>query len=144
MSGEQLQIYLAAAMSSLTVGVIVPLLILFGIAVCLWVLVARAQKDATFSIQNALRDENGKESASRLIMFGCFAVSSWSLSVIVFALPAHVIDALFYYLLFWSGTDVAKAIVGKWNGNLPFGNGKQSAASWTTTTETSSSEQSTR
>ena len=123
MSPEQQKTYTEALMASLTINVLVPLVILLIIAVCVWVLFARAQANANFHIENVLRDQDGKESAARVIMFGCFAITSWVLAVMVFALPNHVLDALFYYLLFWSGTDVAKDLIQKWNGQMPFAKG---------------------
>jgi uncharacterized membrane protein YbjE (DUF340 family) len=123
MNPEQHKTYIEALAASLTINVLVPLLILLAIFICVWVLFSRAQSNPSFHIENVLRDEAGKESAARVIMFGCFAVTSWALAVMVFALPNQVGDALLYYLLFWSGTDVAKELIQKWNGQMPFTKG---------------------
>lgn len=120
MNTEQLQTYLATLASSVTIGVIIPIAILLGITVMIWVLISRAQRDENFDISNTLRDENGKESASRILGFGAFAVSSWALAVTVFALPQYFIEAMLYYLVFWSGAPVVVKFAEKWNGTLPW------------------------
>lgn len=120
MTTEQLQTYLATLASSVTIGVIIPILILLGITAMIWVLISRAQNKDGFDISNTLKDENGKESSSRILSFGAFAVSSWSLAVTVFALPQYFIDAMLYYLVFWSGAPVVVEFAKKWDGKLPW------------------------
>ena len=111
MSSEQLHTYLAALASSLTIGVIIPLMILLGLALAIWMLIARAQKDPNFDIANILRDENGKESSERVVMFGCFAVTSWVMAVAVFALPNLLTEIYITYTALWGGTATAKELV---------------------------------
>lgn len=120
MNTEQLQTYLATLASSVTIGVIIPIAILLGITVMIWVLISRAQRDENFDISNTLRDENGKESASRILSFGAFAVSSWALAVTVFALPQYFVQAMIAYLLAWAGTPPIIEFAKKWNGTLPW------------------------
>lgn len=108
MSGEQFHQYLLALSSSLTVGVVLPLFILLGIAAAIWWLIARAQKDEDFDISDVLRDEKGKISSERLLTFSCFGVSSWVLAVIVFAHPNLVVESYAIYMGFWSATATAK------------------------------------
>lgn len=120
MNTEQLQTYLATLASSVTIGVIIPILILMGITAMIWVLISRAQKDESFDIANTLRDEAGKESAARILSFGAFAVSSWALAVTVFSLTQYFIEAMLYYLVFWSGAQVVVKFAEKWNGTLPW------------------------
>lgn len=123
MNAEQLRTYLVALTSSVTIGVIIPILILLGITAMIWVLISRAQSKDGFDISNTLRDENGKESAARILSFGAFAVSSWSLAVTVFALPQYFIEAMLYYLVFWSGAPVVVRFAEKWDGKLPWSKG---------------------
>lgn len=123
MNSEQLETYLVALTSSVTIGIIIPILILLGITSAIWMLISRAQKDPEFDIANTLRDEAGKESATKVLTFGAFAVTSWGLAVVVFALPQYFEQAFFWYLFFWSGTQVALKMADKWSGTLPFTKG---------------------
>ena len=125
MTGDQLHTYLAALASSVTIGVLVPLLILVGIALAFWLLVSRAQRDPAFDISNVLRDETGKESATRVVTFGAFAVTSWVLAVVTFAHPDKITEAMLYYLIFWSGAPIVVKFAERWNGSLPFAKGPQ-------------------
>lgn len=110
MSGEQLQTYLAALASSLTVGVLVPLAILACIAWALWVLIGRASRTEGFRLADMLCDENGKASSARLISFATWAITSWVLAVVVLTRPDLLIEAMVVYLVFWSGVPAAKTI----------------------------------
>ena len=117
MNAEQFSTYLAALASSLTIGVIIPLSILITLAIAVWMLIARAQRDPNFDIANVLRDENGKESSERMITFGCFAVTSWVMAVAVFALPNLLTEIYITYTALWGGTATAKEIARrKWPG----------------------------
>jgi hypothetical protein len=117
MNHDQAQTYLAALASSLTIGVIIPLLILLGLAGAIWLLISKAQTDPNFDVANVLRDENGKESSERLLTFACFAVTSWVMAVAVFALPNLLIEIYITYSALWGGTAAAKEIVKrKWPG----------------------------
>jgi hypothetical protein len=107
---DQLQTYLTALASSLTVGVVIPITILVGIVFAIYLLIARAQQDPEFNIQNVLKDENGKESFERILGFGCFAASTWVLAVVVFALPNVLTEAYITYLAAWGGTSTVKEI----------------------------------
>lgn len=119
MTGDALQTYLAALASSLTIGVLVPLLIL-GLAVWLvWVLIARAQRDPGFNIADVLRDEHGKVSSERLLMFASWAASTWVLSVVVFAIPANVVEAYAIYLGVWGGVGAVKHFANRKYGTEP-------------------------
>jgi hypothetical protein len=101
--------YFEALLSSLTISVIIPLLIL-GLAVWLiWTLLARAQSDADFNISDVLRDETNKVSSDRLLLFASWAVSSWVLAVVVFAMPNVLVEAYVTYLGVWGATSGAKS-----------------------------------
>jgi hypothetical protein len=103
--------YLEALVSSLTVGVMMPLLIM-GLAVFLmWVLIARAQKDPAFNIAEVLLDAQGKASSERILTIGTWVVSSAVLTIIIFALPNIVTEAYLTYLGFWCATASGKAFI---------------------------------
>jgi hypothetical protein len=120
MNTDQVKTYLAALASSLTIGVLIPILILLLITAMIWLLISRAQRDPGFDIANTLRDEAGKESSVRVLTFGAFAVTSWGYAVSAFALPQYFSDVTLYYLAFWSGSPVALELAKKWDGRLPW------------------------
>lgn len=118
MTGDQLLIYITQGLS---IPVLIPLLILVGISVSMWVVLGRAQNRNDFFAHRMLIDPvTGFESSEKLISFGCFAVTSWALAVIMFAHKEHIINAMITYMAFWSGTSIAKDIVAKWDGRAPF------------------------
>jgi hypothetical protein len=103
--------YFEALLSSLTVGVVMPLLIM-GLAVALmWILIARAQKDPNFNIAEVLLDEQNKASSERILTIGTWVVSSATLTIIIFALPNVVVEAYVTYLGFWCATASGKAFM---------------------------------
>lgn len=125
MNGEELRTYLVALTSSVTIGVIVPLLILAGITAAIWWFLVLVQRRDDFDLAETLRETKddgtaGKVSQSRLLGFGAFAVSSWGLAVVLFALPQYTVEVFATYLLFWSGQRPALALAEKWNGVVPF------------------------
>jgi len=107
---NQLETYLTALASSVTIGVLIPLSILICIVIAVYMLISKAQQDPEFDIANVLKDENGKESFERLMGFGCFAASTWVLAVVVFALPNILTEAYITYLAAWGGTSTVKEI----------------------------------
>ena len=104
-----LDTYLAALLSSLTIGVIIPLLILGLVVWVMWALLSRAQSRPGFEISEVFLDETGKVSSERVLMFLSWAVSTWVLAVVIFALPQHVIEAYVTYLGVWGTTGAAKS-----------------------------------
>lgn len=109
MTDSALQTYLTALISSLTIGVIIPLLILGLVVWVMWALLSRAQSQAGFEISEVFLDETGKVSSERLLMFLSWAASTWVLAVVIFALPQHVIEAYVTYLGVWGITGTGKA-----------------------------------
>jgi cbb3-type cytochrome oxidase subunit 3 len=101
---------------------LVALTILFGQLVLLLYILYRAQKRKDFDAANFLKDESGKESATRAFAFVCLAVMSWGFAMLIF------LDRMteYYFLVFgalWAGTPVAMEMAKRWNGSLPFGGG---------------------
>jgi hypothetical protein len=90
----------------------------------MWVVLGRAQAGNAFFAHRMLIDPaTGFESSEKMISFGCFALTSWALAVIMFAHKELIIDAMLIYMAFWSGTSIAKDIVAKWDGRMPFTRG---------------------
>lgn len=114
---EQVTNYAQALLAQVTIGVIVPLVILASLALAIWILLARAARTPGFRLADMLVDETGKASSSRLIAFGTWAMTSWALAVVVLGQPNLLVEALVTYLIFWSGGAVATAIARmKWGG----------------------------
>lgn len=111
--------YAQALLASVTLNTIIPLAILFTFLCISWWMLRKAQKKPDFNIENMLRDENGKESATRYIALMAFAFSSWMLAVEVLAAKLDT-QRFFYYLLAWSGSLVLADLVKRWDGSLPF------------------------
>ena len=109
MTGEALQTYLTALASSLTIGVIIPLLILGLMVAAAWRLLSRAQADPHFNISDVLLDDGGKVSSERLLLLATWGSTTWVLSVVVFALPQHVVEVLITYMGVWGTNNAAKA-----------------------------------
>ena len=124
MTGEVLHTYLAALASSLTIGVIVPLLILAIVLRILRNLLLKAQASEGFDIAQVLKDDDGKVSSIRFLSFLAFAISTWALAVVMFAHPDHIDSAFLAYLIVWSASRPALELAQKWNGQLPFAKGQ--------------------
>lgn len=113
----------AALFSAFAWQKVVPLVALvIMLALVGWLLV-KAQAKEGFNIEQMFLDENGKASASRVIAFFAFGISSWDL------MSARVSDKasevqFFYYLAAWSGALVFVKFADKWDGSMPFGNRK--------------------
>ena len=113
----------AALFSEFAWQKVVPLAALVLMMSVVWWLLAKAQKKDGFNIEQMFLDEAGKASASRVIAFFAFGISSWDL------MSARVSDKasetqFFYYLAAWSGALVFVKFADKWDGSLPFGKGK--------------------
>lgn len=109
MTTEQATGYLQALAASLTIGVIVPLLILGLMVVAAWVLLSRANRDPTFNVVDVFRDENQKVSSERVLLFATWGSSTWALAVVIFAMPQHTVDVMLIYMGAWGTNNAAKA-----------------------------------
>lgn len=114
--------YLQALLATVTIGVIVPLVILVGLFVFCWWVIHKASEHKHFHIEECLLDHDGKTSATRLIALMAFAVSSWYIAVMVINRQADAQHFLIY-LAAWSGSLVLKEAASRWNGALPLAKG---------------------
>jgi hypothetical protein len=122
MNAEQLTTYAQALIASVTIGVIVPLLILAVMMLAIWRLILMAQRKATFHIEEIFLDENGKTSATRFTMLMGFAFSCWWMSARMFS--GHPDPTEFYaFLAAWSSSVTLLKLADKWNGVMPFAKG---------------------
>ena len=114
--------YLQALLATVTIGVIVPLIILAGLFIFVWWVIHKAARHKDFRVHECLLDHDGKVSATRLIALMAFAVSSWYIAVqVINRQPAET--EFLIYLLAWSGSLVLKEAASKWSGVLPFAKG---------------------
>jgi hypothetical protein len=113
----------AALFNAWTFDKLVPLVTLGVMVWAIAWMLARAQAKPDFHIEQMFWDENDKTSASRIIAFFAFAVSSWDLMA---ARLSGTSSAQQYwgYLAAWSGALVFVKFADKWNGEVPFGKGK--------------------
>lgn len=122
MNAEQHSNYLAALLSSLTINVLIPGVMLCGLVIMfLWVL-WRAQAADDFDVSQFLRAEDGRLSSVRLFAFVALAVSTWVIATdTINARLSH--DNFLAYLVTWSGSLVLARAVDKWDGRLPLAKG---------------------
>jgi hypothetical protein len=96
----------------------VPALILGMMLCAAWFMIRSAQKREDFDFGNMLRDENGKESATRLGVLAAIAFSSWFVMYDTIHNKAGDSTVLLIYLAVWSGAKVAEkladALITKW------------------------------
>lgn len=127
MNAEQAATYAQALLATVTIGVILPallLVVLLGFAgFVLW----RAQSRADFDIADLIREQQAD---------GTYRVSTWRFcSLMAFAIhSAYFYASLFSkpdpelfwaYGLLWGGAPAALLLAERWNGNLPFSRGPQ-------------------
>jgi hypothetical protein len=122
---EQATNYLHALMASVTIGVILPgllLVVLLGFAaLVLW----RAQSRPDFDIADLLREPSAdgsmKVSTWRFASLMAFAIHSAYFYASLFIKPDPELFA--WYGVLWGGAPAALLLAEKWNGNLPFAKG---------------------
>lgn len=97
----------------------IPAVVLGVMLTAAWGMVHSAQKRPDFDFGNMLKDENGKESSTRLAVLVAMCFSSWSLMYDTIHNKEVDRYALLIYLVVWSGTKVAEklsdAIIAKWS-----------------------------
>jgi ABC-type phosphate transport system permease subunit len=123
-SEVQAQTYLQALIASVTTGVVMPLLILVIVCVMGWVLFSRAASTENFNIADILRDNQGKPSSERTILFLTWGASTWMLAVTFFALPQHVPAAFGIYMAAWTTNAAVKQLSKDKYGQHPPDEGK--------------------
>lgn len=120
----QLTVYAQALIASVTIGVIVPLVILVLMLAGIWRLVILAQRKGDFQVQQVFTDpETGKVTVSRFTILMAFAISTWYLAVDAFA--GQKTPEFFYaYLAAWSNSLTLLTLAQRWDGALPFAKGR--------------------
>jgi hypothetical protein len=113
MSSEQTATYLQALLTSVTISVIIPLLILGLMVFAAWVLMARAQRDKNFNIAEVFKDERDKVSSERVMLLATWASSTWALAVVMFAMPQHTVEVLGIYMGVWGVNNAVKFVAAK-------------------------------
>lgn len=121
MNEAQASTYFAALLSSVTIGVIIPLLSLVALMVLFIALLIKAQAKKDFNIERMFMDEEGRVSLFRVLSAFAFAFHSWVLMVAVLNKPDLNSDLFMWYGFTWAGTPAIAIIMSKWNGILPFG-----------------------
>lgn len=122
MNAEQAATYAQALLATVTIGVILPavlLVVLLGFAgFVLW----RAQKRADFDIADLLRevgpDGVARVSTWRFASLMAFAIHSAYFYASLFTKPDAELFA--WYGILWGGAPAAVILAEKWNGNMPF------------------------
>jgi len=119
MNSEQLQTYLAALASSLTINVIVPLVLFIIIFLGLVWVTHRAQKSGKLEVSQFLQETDGKASFMRIAGGVALAAMTWVMAVE--AINGRLTHELFFvYGFTWSGALVFVRLADKWNGSLPW------------------------
>lgn len=122
MNTEQLAAYSRALLASVTIGVILPGLLLVVLLLFAWYVLWQAQKREDFDIADLLR-ENGKVSTWRFASLMAFALHSAYFYASLFHKPDP--ELFLWYGLLWGGAPAALILAEKWNGALPFAKGPQ-------------------
>lgn len=119
MNIEQFSTYLQALAASFTVGVIIPLVILFAMMFFIWRMLSTAQRNHEFRIHEIFCDEAGKASAARFLMLMSFGYSCYYLTA---GLIAGKPDPLFFlgFLAAFANSLAFVKLAEKWDGQLPF------------------------
>jgi hypothetical protein len=98
----------------------VPLVVLLFIIASTVVFIWRVQRKEGFDLANTLRDENNKESMSRLCMLWAFWWSAWVVMKDTLRPEGADPTIFFTFCLTWSGAYVFVELARKWNGVLPW------------------------
>lgn len=97
----------------------IPAMVLLVLLFAGWGVVKKAQSRTDFDFAQMLKDDNGKESVSRLGALTAIAVSSWAVMYDTIHSQAADHAILGIYLAVWSGTKIADkfadAFLAKWS-----------------------------
>jgi hypothetical protein len=133
MTAEQATTYLQALMASVTIGVILPALLMFGTMFGVALMIARAQRKPGFNFEQVFTDESGKVSTWRVATMFAFCVHSAYFYATLFIKPDN--ELFLYYGLIWGGTPAAlimaegfRDAAKQWNGVMPFARPHQPGA----------------
>jgi hypothetical protein len=105
-------------LSAITAYIDIPAIILGMMLAAAWFMIRSAQKRDDFDFGNMLKDDGGKESATRMGILVAMCFSSWSLMYDTIHNKQVDPTVILIYLCVWSGTKVAEklvdALVAKW------------------------------
>lgn len=85
----------------------------------LW-MALRAQRGGRLDFANMLRDEAGKESASRFGVLLAVVGSNWVLMKAALQQNPALTELMWAYLIAWSASPALRELAAKWNGVLPW------------------------
>lgn len=127
MNAEQAATYLHALLSSVTIGVIIPLVILFAMLFFIWQMIRSAQRNHEFKIHQVFCDENGKASAARFLMIMAFGYSCYYLTARLISGRPDATE-FFAFLAAFANSVTFVTLAQKWDGRLPFTKGPDQAS----------------
>ncbi len=108
MTPEEAGNYLAAVLSRAVVGVAIPLLILGFMLGGLRAMLRHGTQHPDGFIAKLFQDDTGKPSSDRLVKMVAVSITSWMVSVVVFAEPQLLLEAMGMYMVGWGGVDLTK------------------------------------
>lgn len=86
--------------------------IILGLMLCAtWFMIMSARDKGHYDFSNMLRDENGKESITRIASITALAFSSWFVMYDTIHRKEGDSTVLLVYLAIWSGVKVAEKLV---------------------------------
>ena len=85
----------------------------------LW-MALRAQRGGKLDFANMLRDESGKESATRFGVLVAVIGSNWVVMKAALQQNPALPELMWAYLIAWSASPALREIAAKWNGVLPW------------------------
>lgn len=122
MNAEQATSYLQALLASVTIGVIIPIVILLLMLVVIGYTLLRAQRRADFNIAMIFCDENGKASAARFLMIMSFVYSCYYLTARLIGGKPDPTE-FYAFLMAFANSITFVTLAQKWDGRLPFTKG---------------------
>lgn len=121
MNTEQARSYLEALVASVTIGVILPALLLVVLLSFVGFILWRAQGRQDFDIADLLKDDTNKISTWRFVALMAFALHSAYFYATLFNKPDP--EMFLWFAVIWGGTPASIILAEKWNGVLPFARG---------------------
>ena len=122
MNAEQATSYLQALLASVTIGVIIPLVILVLMLSIVGYTLLLAQRRNDFDIAQIFCDETARPTTARFIMLLAFGFSCYYLTSKL--LSGNTDPGEFYaFLAAWSSSLAMLKLAEKWDGRMPFSKG---------------------
>ncbi len=122
MNAEQATSYLQALLASVTIGVIIPLIILVIMLSIVGYTLLLAQRRDDFDIAQIFCDETKRPTTARFIMLLAFGYSCYYLTSKLLAGRTDSVE-FFAFLAAWSSSLAILKLAEKWDGRLPFTKG---------------------